>query len=118
MSTANEDCLPAEISLIEDGLRATYLASVPPEVREHMRELILGVHRLVAKYGLLYGDADLGRQEAGWVGLYRDLEFLRDLVSHYERQTHGAKRGRVQDLRVLLEDAVAHARLLVPEGFA
>ena len=118
MSTTNGDCLRTEISLEENGLRATYLVGLPPEVREHLRVVTLGIYRLVARYGLLYGEADLGREEAGWVGLYRDLRFFKDLASHYERQTQGPRRECVRDIRVLLEEAVAQARSLLPEGFA
>lgn len=100
----------------ENGLRETFLVGLPADMRDHLRIVTLGLYRLAGRYGLLYQDEQLGRKEADRVGLYRDLDFLKQLSGHYERQAEGPTRERVRDIRILLEEAVAQARYVLPEG--
>ena len=101
----------------EDGLRETFLVGLPSEVKEGLRQTTLGVYRLAARYGLLHRDSQLDREAARVVGLWRELDFLKGLAGCYERRAQGEAREGVRDIRILLEEAEARARRLLPEGF-
>lgn len=102
----------------ENGLRETFLIGLPSDIGEPLRQTTVGVYRLAARHGLLYGDPELDRDAAEMVGLWRELGFLKGLAGHYERQAQGLVRESVRDIRVLLEEAEALALLLLPEGFS
>lgn len=101
--------------LDEEGLRETFLAALPPEVRDQLREIVRGLHGLVAGHGLLFTGSEMEPEDALLVGLWKELGHLRRLTGALERGARGSRRFTFRKIRVLLEDAEGTVALAVPE---
>jgi len=104
---------PADLH--DSGLRETFLAGLPPEMQEHLRILVRGLHQLVTRHGMLYTGSEQEREDVLLRGLWKELGHLGRLTGSLERSATGSRRATFRKIRALLEDAAGIAFVAVPE---
>lgn len=99
----------------EDGLRETFLATLPSSMTDQLRIFVRGLYRFVARYGLVGSGSDREREDALLVGLWKELGYLGRFSDSLEKQAKGARRSTFRKIRELLEAARETAAREVPE---
>ena len=100
----------------EDGLRETFLATLPSAITDQLRIFVRGLHGFVTRCGLSGSGSDRDREDALLAGLWKELDYLGRLSSSLEKKAKGARRLTFRRIRELLEDARETAAPEVPES--